>query len=60
MSFKSARLKAGKKVAEVAIHMGVSDVTVWMWETGKSAPRIHRLKELADYYGVTVDELLSE
>ena len=60
MSFRVARVKAGKKVSEVADFLGVSEVTVWMWETGKTVPRLPRLKKLADFLGVTVDELLKE
>lgn len=58
MSFREARQKAGKTVAEVMKHMGVSDAAVYMWETGETTPRPDKLVKLAEFYGVTVDELL--
>lgn len=60
MSFRSARLKAKKSVAEVMKHMNVSDAAVYMWEKGQTMPKGTRLKTLADFYGCTVDELLSD
>lgn len=58
MSFRNARLKAGKKVTEVMAHMGVSDAAVYQWETGFCYPASDKLTKLADFYGCTVDELL--
>lgn len=58
--FKSARIKAGKKVQEVADHIGVTDGTVYHWECGYYLPTANRLNKLAEFYGCTVDELLRE
>ena len=58
MSFKVARISAGKKAAETAAYMGVSLTTVSSWENGVYAPSTGKLKKLADFYGCTVDELL--
>ena len=41
-------------------HMNVSDAAVYMWEKGQTMPKGTRLKTLADFYGCTVDELLSD
>lgn len=60
MSFRSARIKAGKKVTEVMEHMGVSDGCVYQWETGVTLPRPGKLQKLAAFYGCTMEELLSE
>ncbi len=56
---KSARVKAGKTVAQVMKEMGVSDAAVYMWETGKTKPRASLLPHLASFYGCTIDELLA-
>jgi transcriptional regulator with XRE-family HTH domain len=56
---KSARVKAGKTVAQVMKEMGVSDAAVYMWETGKTKPRASLLPRLASFYGCTIDELLA-
>lgn len=58
MSFKGERIKAGKKVADVVEHLGVTDGAVYMWESGHSNPGAARLVKLAAYYGCTVDDLL--
>lgn len=58
MSFRNARLKAGKKVTEVMAHMGVSDAAVYLWETGSCYPSVDKLPKLAAFYGCTVDDLL--
>lgn len=60
MSFRSARLKSGKKVSDVMEHLGVSDGAVYMWETGATSPTVDKLKKLAEFYGCTTDELLQE
>ena len=58
MGFKSARIAAGKTVKDVMDHMGVSDAAVYQWESGVFTPRPDKLVKLANYFGVTVDELL--
>lgn len=60
MSFKNARIRAGKKVTDVMEHLGVSDGAVYMWETGMTFPTVEKLKKLAEFYGCTTDELLRE
>lgn len=59
MGFRDARIKAGKSVREVMQHMGVSDASVYFWESGVTRPRPDKLLRLADFYGCTVDDLLS-
>jgi len=59
LSFRSARLAAGKTVAEVVKQFGISDAAVYMWETGQTMPKGTRLKAIADFYSCTVDELIS-
>lgn len=60
MSIRACRLKAGKKVADIARVMGVSVVTVYFWESGQTKPRTAKLPVLAAFLGVTVDDLLRE
>ena len=60
MSFKSARIKAGKKVSEVVEFMKVSDAAIYYWETGVNLPTADKLKKLADFYGCTIDDLLRD
>lgn len=44
---------------ELANHMNYSDKSVSKWETGETTPSIDVLKKLADFYNVTVDDLLN-
>lgn len=60
MSFRSARLAAGLSVKQVIEKLKVTDAAVYMWETGQQFPRGSRMREIADLYGCTVDELLKK
>lgn len=60
MSFRGARLKAGKRVREVMEHMKVSDACVYQWELGFTQPKADKLPKLAAFYGCSVDELLKK
>lgn len=54
------RKEKGLSQAEIAEEFGYSDKAVSKWERGESLPDIYVLKGIADFYGVTVDFLLSE
>lgn len=56
--YKRLREKAGLTVKQVMDAMGVSDATVYFWETGVNNPTANKLPALAKLYGCTVDELL--
>ena len=53
-------LRRQKKVTqqELADRVGVSFQTVSRWETGAGEPELSRLPALAEYFQVTVDQLL--
>ena len=46
--------------AELAQKLNYSDKAVSKWERGESVPDLYVLKELADFYHVTIDTLISE
>lgn len=58
MSFKIARIKAGKTAKEVSEFMHVSQTAISQWENGVFYPEVDRMRDLADYYGCTVNDLL--
>lgn len=58
--FRLARLNAQKSVKEVMKYMGVSDASVYLWETGYCKPTAGKLPKLAAFYGCTIDDLLAE
>lgn len=47
-------------INQMAELLGVSQSTISMWRTGKAFPRIDVLEKLAEYFGITVSELLSD
>ena len=48
----------GVSIADVEAAAGVGKNVIYKWD--KSVPSIKNLKSVADYFGVTVDELLKE
>jgi len=46
--------------AELAEKLNYSDKAVSKWERGESFPDLSVLKQIADFYGVSVDTLLSD
>lgn len=59
-SFLQALRKAkGVTQAEVATYFDISPKTVSKWECGDALPEVPLLKALAEYYEVTIDEILN-
>lgn len=54
------RKEAGLTQAELAEKLNYSDKAVSKWERSESVPDLYVLKQLADFYGVTIDLLISE
>ncbi len=58
---KSLREEKGLTQVQLSLKLngGYSDAAISKWEGGKSLPNIDDLKRLANYFGVTVDEILN-
>ena len=52
------RRAKGTTQQELADHLHVSNKTVSKWERGESSPELSLIPVLAEYYGVTCDEIL--
>ena len=52
--------ESGKDQREVALAMGFEPTTFNTWVKGKILPRLSKLQAIADYFGVTCEDLLSE
>ena len=52
------RKKQGLSQEELGFELGVSRQTVSKWELGQSYPDFQRLVLLADYFGISLDELV--
>ena len=59
MRLKEARIEAGLSVSDVMREMNVSDAAVYMWETGKTNPKLSNLQKLAKLYGCSVDDQIA-
>jgi len=55
---KSLRVAKGLTQIELAEHLNVSNKTVSKWESGVGIPELSTLVILADFYDVTVDDIL--
>ena len=56
----TCRKAFGLTQAELAEKLNYSDKAVSKWERGESVPDLVVLKQIADFYGVTIDKLISE
>lgn len=54
------RKSAGLTQLQLAQKLGYSDKTVSKWEREEGVPDIYILKQIADLYGVTVNDLISD
>ena len=54
----SLRTQCGLSQSELGAVVGVSNKAISKWENGEALPRLERMKVLADYFGVTVEELI--
>jgi len=54
---KDLRSEQGITQTELSSSLNVSQSTIGMWESGKRSPDLRTAKQVADYFGVTVDYL---
>lgn len=55
---KEHRLASGKSLIEIEKATGISNQNLSRWERGEVIPSIAFCEILADYYGITLDELV--
>ena len=62
MKMKLKELRKNMKITqkEVATQLGVSIQAYSSWETEKTEPSNEMLKKLADFFGVSIDELFTD
>ena len=56
-TIKELRLSAGLTQEELAQRLGISPQTVFGWEHGKFAPKGKRLRAVADFFGVSEEDI---
>ncbi len=57
---KYVKLRDKKKVTDYRVSMdtGITKSTFTDWKTGRSCPKVDKLKILADYFGVSIEYFL--
>ena len=55
---KEHRLLMGKTLMDVERETGISNSNFSRWEQGKVLPSVAFCEMLADYYGISLDELI--
>ncbi|AZR16029.1 helix-turn-helix transcriptional regulator [Lactobacillus crispatus] len=54
---KILRVEKGMSQSDLAQALGTTQVTVSAWETGRSTPRPPMMQKIADYFGVSKDDI---
>ena len=57
-AFKYQREVRGYSIAKLSKVLGISHQNIGRWEKGSVVPSIDFCVKLADFYGITVDELI--
>lgn len=52
------RLASGKTLIDVEKATGISNANLSRWERGEVVPSILFCEQLADFYGISIDELI--
>ena len=58
--YVSLRDKQNVTDYRVSIDTGITKSTFTDWKTGRSKPKIDKIKILADYFGVTIEYFLED
>lgn len=55
---KAARINAGKTQEETGKYVGKTKVTIRSYENYKSKPDVETAQKMAEFYGVSVDDIV--
>ena len=59
-TIRRLREERGWTQLEVAYRLGVTPVTIYNWERGRTEPRASQLRQLARLFGVSMDDMALE
>lgn len=51
-------IRSGKTQSQIASHLGVSKGTFSDWCSGRTHPRMDRVQQIAEYFGISKSDLL--
>ena len=58
--YAEIRDRVGLKDSAVAKATGIGKSTFSDWKSGRSAPKMEKMKKIAEYFGISVEELTGE
>ncbi len=59
-TLRELREERGLSPVDVAAALKVSLASIYNWESGKHEPRVSQLRKLAEFFGVSTDEIVLE
>lgn len=59
-NLKTLRIEHNLTQVDLAKIIGVSQTTIYFWETGTNEPTLSYLVRLASFFEITIDELIGE
>lgn len=59
-NLKDLRLKANLTQVQIAQELDITQQSYQKWESGKSKPTLNTLEMFSDFFGVSIEELLSD
>ena len=57
ISLKAARVNAGLTQKQLGDELGVSHVTIWKWESGKTEPKLTQFQRFCEVCGVSTSDI---
>ena len=58
-TLKRIRKSRGLNLTEAAEEIGISKILLWKYENTDMQPGVTKAKKIADFYGLTIDQLIS-
>ncbi len=59
-TIRTLREERGWTQLELASRLGVTPVTIYNWERGRTEPRVSQFRQLARLFGVSMDDIALE
>lgn len=59
-NLKQLRIAHKVKQKDLAQYLGISSIAVANYENGRSQPDLDTAKKIADFFHITIDELIAE
>ncbi len=56
-TIEELRKERGWTQLELAVKLGITPVTVYNWERGKTEPTASRFRQIAQVFGVSMDDI---